>query len=97
MFNYASFSPGIKWTSYISYLKWGYQALCVTEFNGLNFTCPGELPEVCLNDGDAALKAYSLDGNPVWHSICIMLTEITVFLTLFFVAVRFVSQKPHQT
>ncbi len=82
--------------SYISYLKWGFQGMCLVEFPGLNFTCPVPVDTLCVSDGDQALEAFSMAGGAVWQSCLVLLAVIAIFLAVFYILVRFKSQKPAQ-
>ena len=88
----------MRWTKYISYLKWGFQSLCIAEFRGLNFTCdlPPDQQDSCVTSGEQALELYALNDAEVWMGI-LMISVITAgFLALFFVALKYVAQKPHE-
>ena len=85
----------MKWTQYISYLRWGFQSICTIEFTGLNFTCDG-FTEACVETGEEALALYSVDGVEAWVGAVIVMLITFIFLALFFVSLKFVSQKPHE-
>ncbi|KAJ8308063.1 hypothetical protein KUTeg_012937 [Tegillarca granosa] len=88
---------GLKWVSTVSYLKWGFQGLCQTQVKGLNFTC-GPVPQsLCIQNGEQALQTYSLTGNTESEAILGLGVSIAVYLLGFFLGLRFISQKPHQT
>ena len=90
---------GLKWVSSISYLKWGFQALCKSQITDLTFTCPihnTTLPGSCIRNGTEALKSYSLDGSYIWEACVIMVASCVVYLILFFIGMRFIPQKPHE-
>lgn len=82
--------------SSISYLKWGFQALCIVQIKGLNFTCSEHMDASCIHTGTEALDSYSLSGNSVWEACVVMGSSCIVYLLLFFVGMRFVTQKPHE-
>lgn len=87
---------GLKWVSSISYLKWGFQALCKVQILGLKFSCEQNMDASCIHTGEEALQSYSLDGNSVWEACAVMGASCVVYLILFFVGMRFVTQKPHE-
>ncbi|WAR18263.1 ABCG8-like protein [Mya arenaria] len=87
---------GLKWVSSVSYLKWGFQALCQVQILGLSFTCDDALPGSCIRTGEQALESYSLEGNSVWEACAVMGSSCIVYLILFFIGMRFVPQKPHE-
>ena len=86
---------GVKWTQYISYLRWGFQSICTVEFRGLNFTC-GDFVESCVETGEDALALYSVDGVDAWAGTLIILLITFIFLLFFFISLKLVSQKPHE-
>lgn len=87
---------GLQWVSKVSYLKWGFQGLCQTEISRLNFTCASGDPRQCINTGQQALALYSLNGSSVSDSCLVILASITVYMVLYFIALKFIPQKPHQ-
>jgi hypothetical protein len=86
----------MKWSTNVSYLRWGYLALAQTEFKGLNFTCEGAIPGNCIKTGEQALAAYSVDDFSVDEACLILLAFSFIFLLLFYICLRVVSQKPHE-
>ncbi|XP_048733666.1 ATP-binding cassette sub-family G member 8-like [Ostrea edulis] len=87
---------GLQWVSKISYLKWGFQGLCQTEISRMNFTCSLPDPRQCINTGSEALGLYSLNGSTVSDSCLVILASIAVYMVLYFLALTFIPQKPHQ-
>ena len=86
---------GVKWTQYISYLKWGFQSLCIVEFSDQTFTCsPTDV--TCVETGEEALELYSLDGFEAWAAALIVIGITTTFQLGFFLSLKFVSQKPQE-
>lgn len=94
--NLENIFEGLQWVSKVSYLKWGFQGLCQTEISRLNFTCPSGDPRQCINTGQQALALYSLNGSSVSDSCLVILASITVYMVLYFIALKFIPQKPHQ-
>lgn len=87
---------GLKWVSSVSYLKWGFQALCKVQILDLTFTCEDAIPGSCIKNGTMALESYSLQGNSVWEACVVMASSCLTYLLLFFIGMRFVPQKPHE-
>lgn len=94
--NLENIFEGLQWVSKVSYLKWGFQGLCQTEISRLNFTCASGDPRQCINTGQQALALYSLNGSSVSDSCLVILASITVYMVLYFIALKFIPQKPHQ-
>ncbi|XP_060071936.1 ATP-binding cassette sub-family G member 8-like [Ylistrum balloti] len=94
--NLENIFSGLKWVSSISYLKWGFQGLCLTEIQNLTFSCGIVPPELCIKNGEAALKLYSLDGNTVLDACLVLMGSIAVYLFIYYLGMKFVKQKPHQ-
>ncbi|KAK3600622.1 hypothetical protein CHS0354_008910 [Potamilus streckersoni] len=87
---------GLKWVSSISYLKWGFQALCQVNFDQMVFTCDPGNSRPCIHNGEEALRSYSLNGDSVEIACGIMAASCIVYLFFFFIGLRFVPQKPHE-
>ncbi|XP_060558207.1 ATP-binding cassette sub-family G member 8-like isoform X2 [Ruditapes philippinarum] len=87
---------GLKWVSSVSYLKWGFQALCKVQIQSLEFNCDDAIPGSCIKNGTMALESYSLQGNSVWEACVVMGSSCVIYLILFFIGMRFVPQKPHE-
>ena len=53
-----------NWLPYLSYFRWGFQALTINEYNGLHFECdtPGG---ACLQTGDQVLEYLSFANHTV--------------------------------
>ncbi|KAL5008568.1 hypothetical protein ScPMuIL_014149 [Solemya velum] len=93
--NLENILEGLKWVSSVSYLRWGYQGLCLTVIQGMNFTCASPDPRTCISTGDEALELFSLDDNYVWQACTVMSASIVFFLTLSYISLRFIPQKPN--
>jgi ABC-type multidrug transport system permease subunit len=48
---------------YLSFLRWGFEALCVNEFAGETFSCGNLLPEECQATGEQVLKRLKFSGT----------------------------------
>ncbi|KAJ1984236.1 hypothetical protein H4R34_000796 [Dimargaris verticillata] len=55
-------TPVLSWIRYVSFIKYGYQALSRNEFEGLQFQCPANPSLACFQTGDAVLSSHSLDS-----------------------------------
>ncbi|PVD26126.1 hypothetical protein C0Q70_13794 [Pomacea canaliculata] len=86
-----------KWISVISYLRWGFQGLCMAEIRPLNFTCEGEaMPGTCVHDGGTALEMYSFGDGSTWQALTALGASLVVFLGIKFVALKLVPQTPEE-
>ncbi|XP_064623531.1 ATP-binding cassette sub-family G member 8-like [Lineus longissimus] len=97
--NLTSIWEGMKWSTNVSYLRWGYLALAQTQFKGLNFTCEETIPGVipCIKTGEQALTAYSVNDFSVEEACLILIAFIFVLLALFYICLRCFNQKPHES
>lgn len=92
-----SFHTEFKWISVISYLRWGFQGLCMAEIRPLNFTCEGEaMPGTCVHDGGTALEMYSFGDGSTWQALTALGASLVVFLGIKFVALKLVPQTPEE-
>jgi len=96
--NLESLWLGVRWLKWTSYLKWSFQALNQIEFKGLNFTCNetmllrfGECP---ITNGTVALKSYDLNNESLSECFVALMGIITIFLTLTFLFLKLINQKP---
>ena len=85
----------MKWTQYISYLKWGFHSLCAVEFSGQTFEC-SPAAVTCVETGEEALELYSVDGVTAWVAALIVVGITLVFQLGFYLSLKFVSQKPQE-
>ncbi|KAL8617303.1 hypothetical protein ACOMHN_061017 [Nucella lapillus] len=85
-----------QWVSVISYLRWGFEGLCVAEIKPLNFTCEGVEPDTCVRDGATALHLYAFGDGVLWQSLTALGSNMVVFFFFLFVALKFVPQQPEE-
>jgi hypothetical protein len=52
-----------NWIPYISIFRWAYQALCINEFKGLNFSCDAEDTQQCILTGEEVLSTMNFSGH----------------------------------
>ncbi|KAK0054822.1 ATP-binding cassette sub-family G member 8 [Biomphalaria pfeifferi] len=83
-----------RWISDLSYLRWGFQALCLIEIKNLKFQCDEKSPS-CVKDGNDALLTYALEGGELWQCALGLGGTMIFFLIVMFLGLRFVPQKPH--
>jgi ABC-type multidrug transport system ATPase subunit len=46
---------------YVSFLRWGFQALCTNEFSGETFECTSNIPGMCETTGTQVLKRLNFN------------------------------------
>ena len=84
-----------NWLPYLSYFRWGYQALTINEYQGLHFTCdtPGG---ACLSTGAQVLSYLSFANHTVSYA-CFGLGMVLLgflawgYYNLFVIRLRFTS------
>eukprot|EP01137_Pigoraptor_chileana_P025804 Opistho-2@95843 len=90
--------PGVKWISYISYIRRSFEALCVNEFPGLQFTCDGtggNTTAPCpVPDGQTALAVYSVSDADVGVSSAVISALIVFWHLVAFLSLKYKNQKP---
>ena len=59
----------LNWFPYVSLLRWGFEALCINEFQGLTFACDSANPSSCILTGEQALQTLSFDSHTVSYPI----------------------------
>ncbi|KAH9495048.1 ATP-binding cassette sub- G member 8 [Bulinus truncatus] len=83
-----------RWISDLSYLRWGFQALCLIEIKDLTFQCdPGS--SSCVQKGSQALATFGLEDGELWQCALGLGGTMVVFLVIMLLGLRFVPQKPH--
>ena len=86
-----------KWVSVISYLRWGFEGLCLTEIKPLNFTCDeGLVPGKCVHDGATALQLYAFGEGSLWQALTGLGSSLVVFLGFMYLALKLVPQQPEE-
>lgn len=48
-----------------SIIRWGFMALAINEFKGLQFNCDNPDPSVCITTGEEVLASLDFDGQTV--------------------------------
>ncbi|KAK7103607.1 hypothetical protein V1264_018475 [Littorina saxatilis] len=85
------------WVSVVSYLRWGFEGLCLTEIKPLNFTCTDEqVKGSCVADGESALQLYAFGEGHTWQALTALVSTIAIFLGLMFVALKLIPQQPEE-
>ncbi len=67
--NLNSLDAGADLVPYISFIKWAFQAFCINEFKGAEFTCSGGATQQCLSTGEQVLKSLAFDGSSVSDAV----------------------------
>ncbi|BFZ11827.1 hypothetical protein BsWGS_14867 [Bradybaena similaris] len=84
-----------RWLSKASYLRWSYQALCIIEIEGLEFHCSSHNCTNLTIMGKDTLKTYAVDGFELWQCAIGLAIPMLFFLTVMFLGLKFIPQKPH--
>lgn len=62
--NLESLPAGSEWVTYISMLKWAFQAYAINEFKGEEFTCTAS-DHSCLKTGEEVLESFAFGNDTV--------------------------------
>ncbi|XP_059145920.1 ATP-binding cassette sub-family G member 8-like, partial [Physella acuta] len=84
-----------RWIPDISYLRWGFQALCLIEIEDLEFECNTAVTPRCVQTGAQALRTFSFGGQSLWHCALGLGGTMVVFLVVMLLGLKYVPQKPH--
>jgi hypothetical protein len=58
------------WIPYISVVRWTYQALCINELKGLEFTCyDAASPQSCIHSGEQELAYLDFNGHSTAYAV----------------------------
>lgn len=52
-----------NWVPYITIFRWAYQAMCINEFRGLEFTCDSANTAQCINTGEQVLQTLDFANH----------------------------------
>jgi ATP-binding cassette, subfamily G (WHITE), eye pigment precursor transporter len=75
------------WLSYISFFKYGFEALATAHFEGLPMSCSDAIGPICkYPTGQAVLDQYSLDADAVWQNVGILFALLVGFRVIAFLA-----------
>ena len=69
------------WLREVSFIRYAFQALCVNEFAGAEFTCDPSATATCI-DGDEHLDRLKFDDVRIWENCLILLGMIVGFNAL---------------
>jgi ATP-binding cassette subfamily G (WHITE) protein 2 len=83
-----------RWIKYISFFRYGFQALVENEFTGLTFSCPAELkainPANCSIDGMAKVsEMLGFEQGQYWISVWAVGISMGIYLLLGYLSLRF--------
>ena len=59
------------WLRELSFIQYAFQALCVNEFAGAEFTCDPNTTATCI-DGDEHLERLKFDDVKIWENCLIL-------------------------
>lgn len=82
----------LRWISYVSFVRYGFQALSINEYTGLSLTCSSEELRmapggVCpITTGQQALTAFEMNKFDIWICAVILLALCLFFRTMTLVA-----------
>lgn len=95
LINLDSIPKYFYWLSYLSFFRYGFEALAITEFKGVeNLDCSDALVGKCKYEkGDDVLDAYSFDKEFLWSDVGILIGLLVGFR---FVAFLFLYRKSQQ-
>lgn len=86
-----------RWVSSVSYLKYGYEAMCVNEFKGLRFTCTADqlIYGICpITRGEQVLSTLAMEDASLERSFLFLGGFLIVMNILFLLLITFKSQFP---
>ena len=69
------------WLRELSFIRYAFQALCVNEFKGAEFSCDPSTTATC-NDGDEHLDRLKFDDVKIWENCLILFGMIVGFNAL---------------
>merc|ERR1711990_1026798 len=75
--NEASLPPVLGWMKYLSFIRYAFQALCVNEFKGAEFTCTPTDPD-CVN-GDQVLERLNFDHVTVGDRSAVLVAMLAAW------------------
>jgi hypothetical protein len=90
--NLESLPAGSKWMTYISMLKWAFQAFAINEFKGEKFTCTASDPS-CLKTGEEVLDSFAFGGDTVGEGLLGLLVVFLGYNLLAYVLLRVMRTK----
>ncbi|XP_077193688.1 ATP-binding cassette sub-family G member 8 [Paroedura picta] len=83
------------WISKVSFVRWCFEGLMQVQFSGASYTMTSGNFTYTV-PGKLVLQGMDLDSQPL-YAICLILASInTGFLLLYYLSLRFVSQKSNQ-
>jgi len=75
-----------NWIPYMSFLRWGFQALCINEFSGLRFQCSG-YASGCFSTGEQVLQYLGFDGHTTNYPVFGLGMLLIAFLIITYILV----------
>ena len=99
--NLGSIPVVFGWVKDISYLKYGYEALALNEFEGAKFYCTSEeLAQTngfCpITTGEQVIDNLSMKSASIGRSFGVIIAIIVILRSLFWVFIKFKNQMPNK-
>ena len=83
-----------NWIPYMNYVRWIYEALCINEFTGLEFSCSNAVSSgSCIKTGAEALSNLSFGAETVQSAVFGASMVFLVLMALGFIAFEFKREK----
>jgi hypothetical protein len=76
----------VLFIQYMSFLRWGFQALCINEFSGLRFQCSG-YASGCFSTGEQVLQYLGFDGHTTNYPVFGLGMLLIAFLIITYILV----------
>ena len=83
-----------NWIPYISFIRWIFEALCINEFTGLNFSCSNAVSSgSCVQTGKEALANLGFTSDNMQPAVFGASMIFIGLLVLVFLALEFKREK----
>ncbi|RNF19896.1 putative ATP-binding cassette protein [Trypanosoma conorhini] len=74
-----------RWIKYVSFVRYGLEALVINEFDGLTFTCAAN-ETYCVRDGKTYAELQGFHARDFWRAIAASAGSVGVYLLLAYAA-----------
>ena len=82
----------LRWVEAISFIKYGFRALIVNEFEGRSWTCHSTDPN-CISTGDGQIASLGMEDASVWEDCAVLAGFIAGFYLVSYLLLRFARGK----
>merc|ERR1712146_96435 len=83
--NTSSIVIPFRYLTYLSYFKWGFEALVYNEFHDLEITCDVTNDEDCLyENSEEILDVFGFDGVKLWENFLVLVAFIAALQTFLY-------------